>query len=614
MHMGMRKIDAKGQEGIALMLTLFFLFSLSAMVTVMASRVMGQHRAVSTYVNYQNCFQGLEAGIAHAKAELFLGLNDDKNKLADELTDGRIGVSVHFVLIEGVFKLTEGVPTFEDTDIVTPGTSETLPQLEYFAYSFDWGSDKIDNNGDGFSDVDPDYEDEDGYYSIVVHSRMNNVSRSAEIVLKAANVNVWQNAIFAGQGQGGGVIEGNVSIHGSVHILGENLLPGDEAINALALSGGSIIANSYWGGGGSGLTDELRDRVPAPERVDFMGETDLETVKSVVRVKNGSVSLSGSANLGLENDDTNDRKESLDAVYINNNWTNTDAEGLPANVFSDNGSAADYDLGDAVDFPTFLDDRGDSHLEFYLEDFALDNSADHQIFDGDIALKAGVNDFYWNATTGDLVYTPPVGVPGLSIGTPENGAPFPNEAAVAALPAGDNYLWFDASERKMVIHGRIPVSGDILILSGSGEHNRVITYSGVGSLLAYDGGTGRGDGDVTITTSLVTPEATTDADGNPIPTFPDNVIGIMAADDLTIGGFSNLELMGGFYAQDAILIEKQSTIMGTIVANTFELTQVPDVYQVIPLAAALTRDAIRMIGSEPVILLIKVSWRELGVG
>jgi len=614
MHMSMRKIDAKGQEGIALMLALFFLFSLSAMVTVMASRVMGQHRAVSTYVNYQNCFQGLEAGIAHVKAEIFLDLNDDLDELAAELKDGRIGVSVDFVLTESVFKLTEGVPTFEDTDTVTPSHSETLPQLEYFAYSFPWGSDGIDNNGDGISDSDdPNYEDEDGYFSIVVKARMINVSRAAEIVLKADNVNVWQNAIFAGQGQGGGVINGNVSIHGSLHILGENLLPGDEAINSLALGGSSIIANSYCCGGGPGLRDELRDRVPVNETVDFMGETDLETVESVVRVKNGSVSLSGTANLGLVNDDSNNRKETLDAVYVNNNWAIVDGEGLPTNVYSDNGSAANYDLGDAVDFPTFENDQGDSHLDYYLEDFALDNSADHQIFDGDIAIKAGANDFYWNATTGDLTYTPPMGVTGLSIGMTESGA-FPDAATVAALPSTDNYIWFNQATNEMVIHGRVPVSGDIQLLAGNGAMNRKITYSGVGSLLAYDGGTGRGDGDVTITTSLVTPEATTDADGNPIPTFPDNVLALMAADDLTLAGSSHLDLMGGFYAQDAIIVDKQSTIMGTIVGNTFELSQVPDVYQVIPLAQALTGDSIRMIGSDPVIVLIKVSWRELGVG
>ena len=598
--MSTKKIHSKGQEGIALILALFFLFGLTTMATVMANRLMAQHRDLSTYVNYQKCLQGIEAGIAHAKAEIFRAQNDVDNELDAAVKDGRIGLSTDFDLEAG------GVPTFADTNAVTPWNSETLPELEFFAYSYDWSSDGRDNNGN--DPANPDEEAEEGYWSIIVHSRMKNVSRSVEVVLQAKNVNVWQNAIFAGQGQGGGVINGNVSIHGSVHILGENLEPGDEAINALALTGSSIIANSYCCGGGSGLSDDMRDRVPAPETVDFMGELGLETVEAIVRVKNGSVSLNGSANLGLAPDITfgeNDRKESLDGVYVNNNWADPGDDGIPVHVYSDNGTAAAYDLGDAMDFPTFADDAGEAHLAYYLEDFDLGTTADNEVFNGDIEIEAGGDDFYWNATTRALTYSNASGMSNMT----ESGT-FP-----ASPPTEGNFIWFNASTKEMVIRGRIPVSGDIRLLSGNGAQNRKITYSGVGSFLAYDGGTGGGPGNVTVQVSLVTPESTTtDANGDPVPTFPVNVIGIMAANDISLGGGAHLDLMGGFYAQETIVVDQQATIMGTIVGNDFELSQVPDVYQVMPLAEALTGDAIRMIGSEPVIVLIKVSWRELGVG
>lgn len=155
-----------------------------------------------------------------------------------------------------------------------------------------------------------------------------------------------------------------------------------------------------------------------------------------------------------------------------------------------------------------------------------------------------------------------------------------------------------------------------MILAGNGANNKSITYKGIGSILAYDGGTGHGDGDVTINASLVT-ELLVDDDGDPtgVATFPDNVIGIMAGNNITLGGDSaHLEIMGGFYAQNQVSVAMQTTIMGSIVANEFDTSgNVPDIYQVLPLAEVLQSDSIRMIGSNPLVVLTRVSWRELGV-
>ena len=63
--------------------------------------------------------------------------------------------------------------------------------------------------------------------------------------MAAEDVNVWRNALFAGTGQAGGLISGNVSVHGSVHLLGDDLLEGVEALEALDMGGTSLIHNNY---------------------------------------------------------------------------------------------------------------------------------------------------------------------------------------------------------------------------------------------------------------------------------------------------------------------------------------------------------------------------------
>ncbi|UCB51937.1 MAG: hypothetical protein JSV10_08090, partial [Candidatus Zixiibacteriota bacterium] len=61
---------------------------------------------------------------------------------------------------------------------------------------------------------------------------------------KRSPLNIWDNIIFAGRGQMGGVINGNVNLHGSVHILGDNLNDGDIAME---MSGSGNVHNNYTG-------------------------------------------------------------------------------------------------------------------------------------------------------------------------------------------------------------------------------------------------------------------------------------------------------------------------------------------------------------------------------
>jgi hypothetical protein len=52
-------------------------------------------------------------------------------------------------------------------------------------------------------------------------------------------------------------------------------------------------------------------------------------------------------------------------------------------------------------------------------------------------------------------------------------------------------------------------------------------------------------------------------------------------------GLSHLDLMGAFYAQQTIRNAKQNSLVGAMVSNYFEITEVPSIYHVPALAEHL---------------------------
>jgi hypothetical protein len=213
---------------------------------------------------------------------------------------------------------------------------------------------------------------------------------------------------------------------------------------------------------------------------------------------------------------------------------------------------------------------------------------------GNIAVTAN-KDYYWNATTGVEIINKAPGVGGM----PQAVALNPNEY----------YMWFDSSTNRMLVNGRIPVDGNISIDRGGGGDG-TINYTGKGTFMAYDADKSGNGGDITIETDLLS----MNANGTTANSFPaNNLIGFQAQDDMSLGINSQLQLMGGFYAQDVITLNKQSTIMGTIVGNNFNMGgQVPDIYQV-PELSKQWGSVMRMIGAGNIPYLSPVSWRELGV-
>lgn len=555
----------KRDEGMALIVAMMFLVVMGLTATYASSRVMNNARHVDKYVDYQNCFEGIESAFAQAQADFN-------------------GGGGGFVGVDPDYDFTLGLPNFGDP-LVNPVSIPTSPQVQYFAYSFDWANDGIDNNGDGQIDLGP--EAVGGYFSVYVASRVmwNNAPtaiRRAERVLQGANVNVWQNAIFAGAGQAGLLINGNVSIHGSVHLLGDNLGAGGVALAAMDLSGTSLIHNNY-----EGLSADARARIPGLPTTDFDGDIGIDTLNATLRVKNGLVGMSGNSEVGEQHMAGNSFKETMDGVYVTDGWTGTsvDADGNPDNVFSDNGWDNEYDLGDMVAFPKYDNDGERNHLDYYLEVDTDVSVGFQQVYTGDMTIQSGGDSYYWNATTGVEVVNEAPGDEGMPL--------------QADLNPDEYYVWFDGDTNTMVVNGRIAVDGDISFLSGSGQ-NKIINYEGKGTLLAFEG-PGGGGGNVEISVSLM-------AD-----VFPDNLIGVMAENAMDLGVSAQIEIMGAFYSEDTVNVDRQTNIIGTIVGQYFNMgSQVPSIYQVPAFPDAFTAN-MRMIGSDPILMLFPVSWRELAV-
>lgn len=402
---------------------------------------------------------------------------------------------------------------------------------------------------------------------------------------------IWEVAIFGGAGQGGQLINGNVNIHGSVHILGEDISVGDIVFD---IGGGSGVYNNY-----DNMPNLLHDNLStAPGLLPNGLETDEngeETMNSTLRVKNGTVGINGGSVVGQEVGDSDIGSRALmTGVYANNNWDgNQVTDGIPSvgSVNSANGFNAgyqDFPDNENIGYPRFSDVIDDVTGQRYFNPNAIaDGEPESYYLEGQTPYVGTVtfepNDdstnFYYNSTTGDGTGT--VGVP---VGTTSGGDYMPTRVEVdAAIAAGEFVVWFDADNEQLVINGRVAVDGDIEIVAGNGAGNRTVNYEGQGTLLAYDGGAGGGD--VILSTNLYTTD------------FPlGNQLGLMAEVDLDIGGSSQLDFHGGFYAQGTISMNKQTDLAGTIVGNFFDLgAQVPSIFQVPLLEDAWTALG-RMIG------------------
>lgn len=340
---------------------------------------------------------------------------------------------------------------------------------------------------------------------------VNDVTHTIDVYVRMVDLSPWDNAIFAGSGASGSMINGNVDIRGSVLILGSGLGSTDYAMDL----GGTaeIVGNNY-----VGLESGLLAKVPALPTMDFNGEI-VSTLNAELRVRRGIVGISGSSQVGQPDQTGNGVKETVDGVYVTDGFGGTQGTN---NVYSDNGTSNSYDLGDSVVFPSL----SDPYLTYatYLD-----------------YLRA--NAYVVNASEAAQ----------LASVTPSSSFSIGNATGSITMDGAGN----------MTVDGIVFIdSGGSFGTAGSGS-NKTITYTGSGSLVVT--------GNVQINTSLVT------AGNN---SFPNNILGIMTPNNINFNE-AQINVMGLFYGENTITVQKQTDMVGTIVSNYFNMgTNVPAIYQV----------------------------------
>ena len=426
------------------------------------------------------------------------------------------------------------------------------------------------------------------------------LTRTIKTVLNLSreNVCVWSNAIFGGVGQAGKSINGNVAIHGSIHLLGDGEeftdVDGDkrwddnetytdsnhngqydpgEPYTDTDADGHRDAREPFYDANGNGTRDpaltvtdmaseisgsanmnnnyalmppELRSKVPDPPQVVYGGETS-ESLSAKLRVKHGRVNISGSASVGFANEPGNSLKETIDGTYVSDGFGGNKGT---AGVFSDNGYTHGYDLGEGlvkmplIDFGTYT--AGGQTYSTYLEYLRLNAT----VVPGDLTLTKGV------ATT---------------------------------ISGPNGSLQLDAAGN-MTVSGIVYVAGNLSF----GPSKARIIYEGSGT--------------------IVTPQsAFIHCDLLPKTNFPRNdALGLIARDRIELatgGGDAQLSMALAMYAQHRIISSKQNEIAGTMVASYYSMSQVPKLYQVPELADHLPPG---LPGSDPIYIvsIATESWKE----
>lgn len=579
-----RVVRRNGEGGMALLMALFFIGIALLVMALLASRLMQQRTQVARFGDVGAASRGAEAAVAAAWVELETG------------GDGILGMEAWEPVWDEDNELV--LPAFDDTS-VEPQIRPSMEGVEFAAYTVDWSADGRDNNGNG----QVDGASEQRMYTIYAMARHGAVRREIEVVCQAKKVGIWENAVFAGPGLLGGLINGSMNARGSVHLLGDNLLGGVLGLTAtLGLGGGNTVRNHY-----AGLPVELRNRIPAPPVTVVEGEA-VETLNAEFRARNGTIGVGADTFLGDAQAFGNGVKETLDGVFVTGGWvgdavTPDGDRGDPLNVFSDNGWDELYDLADRVVFPLIGDawrSREDAetvpdadtgapvtHRDHFREVLVgrPDVPTDGQLTQN-VTIDTAGQHYYWNATTGEQRQ-------GSLPGTPP--------------PKTEDYILFDRSKDLLDVNGQIYIKGNLSFTGRGGE--KTIRYTGKGAILV--------DGNVQIDANLLTCN-----NGNPgdiTNSFPvNNALGIMSTQTITVGSSlldllfrSKLSLMGAFYAEKQIVTLKQAQVAGTLVSNYFNTgLQTPDIFQVPSLGDHLPEG---MIGDYPVVALKQISWRERGL-
>ncbi len=359
----------------------------------------------------------------------------------------------------------------------------------------------------------------------------------SDIRVLVFRLSIWDNAIFAGAGQAGKSVTGNVEVRGSVHVIGDSANP-----TLLDWGGGASVRNSYVDAGTDSNWGADAVKLPSLPVMDINGEM-IQSLDAEVRVKHGDIDYGGNSSMGDPNVTGNAHKETLDGFYADGTVTLSGSAAIHAD------ESGDYDIKENIPFPT-LDSP-------YVDPATGTLYGSHRVYLNTRGLTLPVNEISTNT------------------------------AAFSVSDASGNSADWDPATRILNIQGVLRVDGNLQI--GKNGAAQRVEYSGAGTIYAT--------GDINIRWSLMPVGDYL----NTAPGITHNLGLIADEDVniATAGGASWLKIMAAIYGEDEINIAKQTRIGGALVGNYFDMgNNVPQVWQVPKLAVNLPPG---MPGSDPLL-------------
>jgi len=321
-----------------------------------------------------------------------------------------------------------------------------------------------------------------------------------------------------------------------------------EEEKVLSLTGSTHIQNNYYP-----MPDVLKGKIPPPPKVVFNEEV-VESLKAKLRVKQSGVFLDFDAGIGMSPDHPKSEleafKPTLDGVYTASGFTGEGED----NIYSDNGKEAGYNLSQRIKFPSlynsYVDPVTREEYVYTYWDYIKDNS--FHIKENEISYQNPFDHSY------------------------------PNKGSISWDGQGG-----------LRIDGIIYINGD-LVLGKESEIPGVqpLRYKGKGILVC--------NRSIFIHSHLL-----------PEGIFPtDDVIGFIALEDIHIlpQKGNPLYMVGALFAEEGIYIAEKSHVVGSIVANSFEMGKMSMIAQVPDLATNLPPD---MIAGWPDWYITLKEWKEL---
>jgi len=524
----MSNLIHKNEKGMVLPLGLMFLAIIAILGTTAVIVTTTDLKIGSNYRASVQAFYNAEAGLARAEAELINDLNTDQDLYSN--TFNAISDPIDISAVKGA-------------NFYTPTGFSNIPFGEGF-YTIQ------------LKNYPTSPENKSTIWVKSIGTGPNSSTATLESYLSAENISPWNNAIFSSGGGGAVPINGNVTIAGSIHILGDGLLATDTVFSNQ--TGDCRNTNV-------GMDSDLADAIDGGTTSDLNAK---------FRIKNGRVDMSvGSADIGSSSSPFKGiyvTDGDAGAYGVNDDIIGGDNAGAGQNLYADEGaaSAEAYDLGDYNITMPSID-------TVWLDANSLDLTGTTQIT-GEIRGNSATDD---GETEKGLI----AGALDLTKNwhhRHDNYYPDINKTD------GTNSINFNSETRVLTINGIVKVSS----LNISDD----ITYAGNGTI--YTTGTTMIDGNILPVTDETYPTT--------------NVFGLVSTGDITLGDQSaQMLLTGAYYTAGTAFSGKQTELAGTIVCQNFNITnQVPKIWQIPSLSTNLPPG---MPGSDAVWVFTDRTWREI---